>query len=216
MKPTDKTFSIGVDLVIPKLTKVKKYLHKDFDNRYNFPPHVGITITAIDPKYLENAFNYCKQYFKDIKSFRTKVSPLSYKVSDNNPLETFIDLKIVGPKLYKIHKETTIFLSDNYKGGYVREKDFERVKKGLVKGVKSKNIKKYGFAYCMGLYNPHITVGVLQTNILTPELKGRIKSDLKGIEGGEVEIKNIHIIYHTSPKVQTESKVIKRFDIVLP
>lgn len=215
MKSTDKTFSIGIDLDIPEVQKVKEYTHKEFGNYYNFPPHIGITMTAIDPDFVEKAFDYSINYFSNKGTIKTKLSNLIYEVKTLEPDETLIKLKVLGPELYNIHKEMLGYLSTNYKNDYIREKDMERIESGKVSGKKLENIKKYGFSYVMDMYNPHITVAVIKNKLITSDLKKRISTDLSGVEGGDIEIKNIHIIYHTSPKLQTDTKVIRREDIVL-
>lgn len=215
-KPTDKTFSVGLDLHIPKLKKLKEYLHKHYKNNYNFPPHVGIAMTAINPKKVDKAFEYVLSYFKPKKAFTTSTSNIIYyknRVQQNN---TMVQLDLNGSELPSMHKEILSFLSQNYKENYVREKDFERIKNNLLDEKSKDYVLRYGFSHVMDLFKPHITVANLLNEYVTDSLKEKIEKDLKGIANSVVEIKNIHIIYHTSPKIQTDTKVIRREDIVLP
>lgn len=213
--PTNKTFSVGVDLKLPKLNKIKEYLHKNYNNKYNFPAHIGITLIPINNKCASDAILHCKNYFTNHKPIKVKLSKIIYEPNSLNPDETMITIKVISKELKQIHKDLLISLNKNYRDRRIRQKDYQRIKQGILTGGKLQNVINYGFAYVLKLYNPHLTIGSIPTKFVTKELKQKISNQLKGIENSTIYLKNIHILYHTNPKVQTQSKVIKGVNILL-
>lgn len=214
-QPTDKAFSIGVDLHIPKLEKLKDYLYKNCENKFNFPPHLGITYTCIQEKNLDEVFNYSINYFKNIKAFKTDVSNVIYSEDSINKGNIMMQLNVTGNELAKMHKETLTYICKNYKGNTIRAKDYERIKQGNLDDKRKEYAIKYGFSHVLDLYKPHITIGTVPKKYVTKDLKEKIEKDLKGVAGGQVEIKYVHIIYHTNPVIQTESVQLKQVNLTL-
>lgn len=212
---TDKTFSIGTNLNIPQVDKVKKFLKENCENKYDFPAHLGIVMTAINPEKLDAAFNYCENYFKDYKKIPARMSEIKYFKDNSSPENTMIEIDVIEETLQNLHKNLVEYFSKNFKDNFIRSKDFERIQNNTLGDKEKENCFKYGFSYVLDLYKPHITIGSIPTKYLDEKLKEKIANDLKGVEDGFITIDNIHIIYHTHPKIQTESVTIKRLDIKL-
>lgn len=98
---------------------------------------------------------------------------------------------------------------DKYRDGFIREKDYQRIRQGLYDKTQLKNIKQYGFARVLSSYQPHITIGnIVNGQANFEEVKSQLPSMLFNVLKSKLTIKTISIYYHFDALVQTQMKVI--------
>ncbi|MGD8744472.1 MAG: 2'-5' RNA ligase family protein [Candidatus Woesebacteria bacterium] len=210
-KTIDTCLSAGTRFDIKEIAKAKKYLKK-YDNRYDLPPHLTYAISPFPEKNLKKVEKESDKYFKNLKSFSFKIGKLEFDERKN-----FFYLPIKSKKVMRIHKDM-LELLNKYREGYIREKDLERIEKGLLNPEEIKLIKKYGYFRVLDNFIPHLTIGNVEAKKEEiVNIKNELIEILKNLSKRSIQVNEVRVHLHTDSKIQSKMKSIwiKRYQLFI-
>ena len=200
--PTNNIVSVGIDIKNQEIQNIKQTLHSSYNSNYNTSPHITLLIAPI------NEDNY-KNLIKEIIFFLESISSFYIKIKEVKRENNFFYLLVSKNKLYKLHKEL-IKLSKKYTKNYIREKDFNRIKKQYFTEQEIVNIKKYNYSKVLDSYIPHITLGNINStkDVNYKDINNYINTKLTNIINKTIKIDKIKILYHTDNIDQSKMKIL--------
>lgn len=153
------------------ISKAKDCLNTTVDNEYMQPPHISLYICAFDKTNFSNLCANLRGWL-NFSSFQMTIGEI--KVNKNF---YYLDVKPLKPfyNLHKIVLQTTNIL----RGDLIRVEDIERLKTNYYNRQQQEYIKQYGYARVLALFEPHITLGKIESGNqkqILPDLKKILKS----------------------------------------
>ncbi len=204
-KKTEYCLSSALPIEIDEIKLAKEFLANSYGSLYNLSPHLSLSTVPV-PQYNQNkCANAVSEYFSHKKPFVVKFSRLSLDRSKN-----FFYLDVDSSPLFQVHEEITA-ITNQFRDGHIREKDFVRLNSAYYSDEEAENINKYGFAHSMIKYQPHITIG----NVLSAkfgddiqEAQATLNTLLNPIFYKEVTVSKVIVHYHSDAVNQSDIKVL--------
>lgn len=209
-KPINTCLSSGTDLNIDSINEAKKYLTTQYNNKYSLPPHLTFMICPFPEYNLELVKTDLENYFKDKRSFVFSLGELQFEAK-----RKFYSIPVIGEEIMDLHRDL-ISLFNKYRDGHVREKDIERIKSGECTPQEIELTRQYGYFRIFEKFTPHITVGNIEVeDSEIPQITIKLIELLKDIEGKDITINKLNVIFHTDSTNQKMMKEIWIKDYVL-
>ena len=203
-KPINTCLSVDFLIDSDQLAKAKNYLAVKYGNIYNFAPHATLSICPFPQYNLKKVIPRLETVIRDQSVFRCTLGTILFE-----PKRRFYSIPIEGDTLFSFHQELFL-LSNEYRDGYVREKDVEKIAKHERTDEEVELIEKYGYFRVMENYHPHITIGNIE-NISGFE-EYTVTGKLEELLGKDIpqtfEVKEIEVIFHTDSETQSEMQNI--------
>jgi 2'-5' RNA ligase len=101
-----------------------------------------------------------------------------------------------------------------FRSAYLRRKDQVRLRKGLLGAEELRNLRRYGYADVLRLFEPHITIGRVDAADPRPKL-AEVRKNLKPIEGKMLPVSTLTVLLYAKKSPTEAAKEIERTKIEL-
>ena len=212
-KSINTCLSVATRLDIEEVAKAKRFLTKNYKNRYSLSPHLTYMISPFPEYNLKEAELELDKYFKNQKRFTFKLSKLGFE-----PVRKFYSLPVMDGQVMKLHKDM-LKLLNKYRDGHIREKDVTRIERGEISNKEIGYIKKYGYFRVLDNFTPHLTVGSVEAeDSEIPTVTKKLKRLLSSVLQGNIQVNEVLVNFHTDSENQSEMKSIweKKYKLKKP
>lgn len=185
---------------------------REYGSSYTNEPHISYAFSPIPEFNLPVVKKILSDFFLTIPEFSINFGPV--KLVEKHK---FFYIQVKDPRIEQLHHQLTLLLND-YRDGYLRSKDVERLKAGYYSKEQEKMINRFGYARVFHEFESHISLGNLENNKTGFDLHKifrNLENNLFTLKKEKYLIDEVVAVYYEDSNFNENNKYIWRKNIKL-